>query len=173
MAASLGYVLAQIQRGISSRLEDLTDAELLKRFLHSREESAFAALVARYGAMVLHTCRRILADTHQAEDAFQATFLILARKAQSLRQPDALPGFLHRIARRVAHKARSKAAAHASQTLLPEELPDSRFDPLARLTARELLSVVDKEIARLPKVQRSAVVLCCLEGHTQEEATRL
>ncbi len=173
MAASLGYVLAQIQRGISSRLEDLSDAELLKRFLHSREESAFAVLVARYGAMVLHTCRRILADTHQAEDAFQATFLILTRKAQSLRQPDALPGYLHRIARRVAHKARSKAAAHASQTLLPEELPDSRFDPLARLTARELLSVVDEEIARLPKAQRSAVVLCCLEGRTQEEAARL
>src|SRR5579884_271008 len=173
MAASLEHVLAQIQRGISSRLETLSDAELLKRFLHSRDESAFAALVARYGAMVLHSCRRILSDTHQAEDAFQATFLILARNAQSLRQPDALPGFLHRIARRVALKARSKAAAHANQTPLPMEVPDSRFDPLTRLTARELLSVLDEEIANLPKAQQSAVVLCCLEGHTQEEAARL
>jgi RNA polymerase sigma factor (sigma-70 family) len=173
MAASLGHVLAQIQRWVSPCLEAFSDAQLLERFIRDREESAFAALVARHGAMVLRSCRRILDDGHEAEDAFQATFLILARKAQSLRQPDALPGYLHSIARRVALKARARAAVHTRQSPLPDNLSDPRVDPLTRLTARELLTVLDEEVARLPRTQRLAVVLCCLEGRTQEEAARL
>ncbi len=173
MAGSLGHVLEQIQRWVSPCLEEFSDAVLLKRFIQLRDETAFAALVSRYGAMVLHSCRRILGDGHEAEDAFQATFLILARKARSLRQPHALPGFLHTIARRIALKERAKAAIYKDRTPLPEELPDARSDPLSRLTARELLTVLDEEVARLPGVQRSAVVLCCLEGRTQDEAARL
>jgi RNA polymerase sigma factor (sigma-70 family) len=173
MAASLGHVLEQIQRWVSPRLEEFSDAVLLERFIQGRDESAFAALVARHGAMVLRSCRRIVGDSHEAEDAFQATFLILARKAQSLRRPDALPGYLHSIARRVALKARMKATVFKGRTPLPDELPDAHSDPLSWLTARELLSVLEEEVARLPGPQRSAVLLCCLEGRTQEEAARL
>ncbi len=173
MAASVGYVLAQLQRWTSSRLDELSDAVLLERFRHERDESAFAALVARHGDMVLRSCRRILGDVHEAEDAFQATFLILARKAHLLRQPRALPGFLHSIARRVALKARTKAASCPDKSHRIEKLPDPHPDPLTQVTAREVLTILDEEVARLPAAQRSAVLLCCLEGHTREEAARI
>jgi RNA polymerase sigma factor (sigma-70 family) len=173
MAAFLGHVLSQIQRRTSPRLVELSDAVLLERFIRYRDESAFAALVARHGGMVLRSCRRVLGDVHKAEDAFQATFLILAQKARTLRQPAALPGFLHSVARRVALKARGKASVRSGEERLAEKLSDSSADPLARLTARELLTVFDEEVARLPTGQRSAVVLCLLEGLTQEEAARL
>jgi RNA polymerase sigma factor (sigma-70 family) len=171
MAASLGYVLSQLQRWTSSDFAELSDTVLLERFVQRHDESAFAALVSRHGAMVLRSCRRILGDAHRAEDAFQTTFLILARKAHTLRQPAALPGFLHSVARRVALQARNKVALRsAERSATAEELPDSRPDPLAQLTARELLAVVDDEVRRLPAAQRSAVILCCLEGQTREEA---
>jgi RNA polymerase sigma factor (sigma-70 family) len=172
MTASTNYVLGQLQRWTAPRLEELSDPALLERFVQGRDESAFAALVSRHGVMVLRSCRRILGDIHDAEDAFQATFLILARKAYTIRRPQELPGWLHGVARRVALKARSKAAARPSQTQLPDELPASCSDPLTQLTARELLMVLDEEVARLPPAQRSAVVLCCLEGQTREEAAR-
>ncbi|MHB1425451.1 MAG: RNA polymerase sigma factor [Gemmataceae bacterium] len=173
MAASLGHVLAQLQRWTSPRLGELSDTALLERYLHERDESAFAALVSRHGGMVLRSCRGILGDVHEAEDAFQATFLILARKAHTLRQPATLPGFLHKVARRVALKARSKAAVRAGAEQFAEDVSDTSTDPLTRLTARELLTVLDEEGTRLPMAQRSAVMLCCLEGRTQEEAARL
>jgi RNA polymerase sigma factor (sigma-70 family) len=173
MAASVGYVLSELQRWTSPRLGELSDALLLEHFVARRDESAFAALVARHGAMVLRSCRRILGNVQESEDAFQAVFLILARKASSLNRPDALAGWLHGVSRRVALKARRKLALHSCQTPLAEDLLDARSDPLARLTARELLTVLDEEVARLPKSQRSAIVLCCLEGRTQEEAARM
>jgi RNA polymerase sigma factor (sigma-70 family) len=173
MAASIGHVLSQIQRWASPRLSGLTDAVLLERFVQCRDESAFAELVARHGGMVLRTCRRILDTVPEIEDAFQATFLILTRKAHTLRQPEALPGYLHSISRRVALKARTTSAAGTGRKPLPDELADARSDPLARLTAREILTILDEEVARLPLAQRSAVVLCCMEGHTQEEAANM
>ena len=173
MAASLEHVLSQIQRWTSPRLDENSDALLLQRFVQHRDERAFAALVSRHGGMVLRSCRRVLGDVHAAEDAFQAVFLILARKARTLRRPAELPGWLHGVARRVALKARTKSISRAAQMPLSEELPDPANDPLTRLTARELLTVLDEEVARLPRPQRSAVVLCCLEGHPQEEAARM
>lgn len=173
MAASLEHVLAQLQRWTSPHLEECSDAVLLERFVQLHDESAFAALLARHGGMVWHSCRRILDDSHEAEDAFQATFLILARQAHTLRHPAALPGFLHRVARRVALKARTKASDCASETPLVDKKSDPRSDPLMQLTARELLTVLDEEIARLPATQRSAIVLCCLEGHPREEAAKM
>jgi RNA polymerase sigma factor (sigma-70 family) len=147
---------------------------LLERFVRQRDESAFAALVARHGAMVLRVCRRVLGDAQEAEDAFQAAFLILARKATSLKRPDALPGWLHGVARRVALKARTKSAGRPICDLSHcDALPGAIADPLTQLTARELLAVLDEEVQRLPSAQRSAVVLCCVEGHTQEEAARM
>jgi RNA polymerase sigma factor (sigma-70 family) len=170
MAGSLGHDFAHIQCWTSPRLGELADAALLERFVQRHDESAFTALVARHGSMVLRSCRRILGNAPEVEDAFQATFLILARKAHTLKQPDALAGWLHGVACRVAHKARTKAAAAAGLKPLPEALLDDGSDPLAQVTARELLTVLDEEVARLPIAQRSAVLLCCLEGHTQEEA---
>lgn len=167
MAASIAQVLSQMQGWAS-------DAVLLQRYVHQRDEAAFAALVARHGAMVLRLCRRVLGDVHEAEDAFQAAFLILARKAHSLKQPDALPAWLYGVARRVALKARGQSNRRRSSAApLDEALPDPRPDPLAQLNARELLDILDDEVRRLPAEQRSAFVLCCLEGRTQEEAARL
>jgi RNA polymerase sigma factor (sigma-70 family) len=173
MAASFGFVLSQIQRWTSGQLGELSDAVLLERFVQGRDESAFTALVARHGEMVLHSCRRILGNSLDAEDAFQATFLILARRAHTLRQPSALPGFLHSVARRTALKARIKSACLRGNTPLDEEMTASCSDPLAQLSARELLEIIDEEVARLPSPQRSAVVLCCLEGQTRQEAARI
>jgi RNA polymerase sigma factor (sigma-70 family) len=150
------------------------DTVLLERFVRCRDETAFAALVARYAPMVLHVCRRVIGDAHLAEDALQAVFLVLARRAASVRRPEALAAFLHGVARRVAHKAlaagcRLPAPAHADARLC---LADRRPDPLAELTVRELLQTLDEEVQRLPEVYRLPVILCCLEGHTQEEAAR-
>jgi RNA polymerase sigma factor (sigma-70 family) len=177
MAASLGHLVAQLQRWTSPHLEELSDAVLLERFVQRRDESAFAALVARHGGMVLRSCRHVLGDAHEAEDAFQATFLILARKAHTLRQPATLPGFLHSIARRVALKAcrsdRRPAFRGTAEPSVPPSLPDPHPDPLTQLSARELLDILDEEVGRLPVAQRSAVILCCLGGHTREEAANV
>ncbi|HTU91005.1 MAG TPA: sigma-70 family RNA polymerase sigma factor, partial [Gemmataceae bacterium] len=178
MAASINQVLAQMQRWTAAaQLAELSDAVLLGRYIHQRDEAAFAALVARHGALVLHVCRQILGNAPEAEDAFQAAFLNLSRKARSLKQPEALPGWLHGVARRVALKARTKSLGRAARsedaTPLAEELADSRPDPLMQLTARELLDIVHEEVRHLPAAQQSAVILCCLEGHTREEAARI
>src|SRR5437016_3507469 len=86
-----------------------TDADLLTRFNQSRDEAAFAALVHRHGPMVLAVCRRLLSDRHEAEDAFQATFLVLVRKSAALRQPEQLAPWLHKVALRIAHRLRNQA----------------------------------------------------------------
>lgn len=160
MAASIAQFFSQLPCWTS-------DAVLLERYVQNRDEAAFATLVSRHGALVLRLCRRILGDAHAAEDAFQATFLILARRAYSLKQPDALPAWLYGVARRVALKARRQSSRRAAP--LDETLPD----PLTQLNARELLDILDEEVQRLPAAQRSAFVLCCLEGHTQEQAARM
>jgi RNA polymerase sigma-70 factor (ECF subfamily) len=90
-----------------------SDAELLARFLARRDEAAFAAIVARHGPMVLRVCRRILADAHAAEDCFQATFLVLARKAASVRRRESLAAWLHGVAARVSRKARDAGRRRA------------------------------------------------------------
>ncbi|HTU18927.1 MAG TPA: sigma-70 family RNA polymerase sigma factor [Gemmataceae bacterium] len=173
MADSVTHVFSQMQRwAVAAQTREVADVVLLERYLQRREEAAFAALVARHGAMVLRLCRRILGDVHAAEDASQATFLILARKARSLKQPDALPAWLYGVARRVALKARSQSSSRAAASL-DEMLADPHPDPLTQLTAREVLDLLDEEVRRLPASQRSAFVLCCLEGHTQDEAARI
>jgi RNA polymerase sigma factor (sigma-70 family) len=150
------------------------DAELLGRWVRGRDEEAFAALVARHGPMVLGLCRRVLGNSHDAEDAFQAVFLILARKAGSLRHPEALAGWLNGVAVRLASKARA-APRRRSSDALPAALEpqDTHPEPLDLLSARELLALLDQEIARLPEVYRLPLVLCDLEDRTHEEAARL
>lgn len=151
------------------------DAELLRRWGERRDEDAFTALVARHGRMVLSVCRRVLGNTHDAEDAFQAVFLILARKAAGLRHPEALPGWLHGVAVRLAYKARAAASRRRSggSEASTSEPRDPHPDPLDALSARELLGLIDQEIARLPEVYRLPLVLCDLEERTQPEAAHL
>jgi RNA polymerase sigma factor (sigma-70 family) len=164
------YIQGMVPRPIPTEADDTA---LLERFVSSRDETAFAALVSRYGPMVRRVCRRILGDAHEAEDAFQAAFLVLARKAAAVRPPRMLPGWLHGVATRVAMKARAgRSRRRFTGQALPRFLPDSHANPLDELSARELLAILDTEIRRLPEVYRLPVILCCLEGQTLEEAAR-
>ncbi|SRR5579883_1972942 len=147
---------------------------LLARWSEQRDQQAFASLMARHGPMVLGVCRRLLGDVHEAEDVFQAVFLVLARRASRVRQPEALAGFLHTIAVRLARKARAEKQRRQrveTSSVVPEPV-DPRPHPLDVLSGRELLAVLDEEIARLPERYRLPLVLCLLQGRTVEEAAR-
>jgi len=172
MSLPLTRLLCYLRRAAAPARAD-SDADLLGRFVRRRDEDAFAALVARHGPMVLHACRRILGDVDAAEDAFQATFLVLARRAASVGRPAALAGWLYGVAARVAREARRRDARQPrpGPAEAPEP-PDPRPDPLSELTARDLLAVLEQEVRRLPEAYRLPVVLCCLEGLSQEEAAR-
>jgi RNA polymerase sigma factor (sigma-70 family) len=146
----------------------LADCQLLQRFLTSRDQVAFAAIVRRHGPMVLRVCRRMLHREHDAEDAFQATFLVLSRRAASVRNHESLASWLYGVAHHVATNLRRTLArrlAHerrAGVTPIPE--------PLATLAAWEAQEILYDEIARLPERYRAPLVLCCLEGQTRDEA---
>ncbi len=152
----------------------LGDGELLDRF-RLREggaaESAFAALVERHGPMVLRVARSVVRDGHDAEDAFQATFLVLARKAGSLRAEGSLGPWLHGVALRVAARVRSAAGRRREkERRAAEAAPTSAVDPLGDGDGDGLGATLDEEIDRLPDRYRAAVVLCLVEGLTQEQA---
>ena len=149
----------------------VSDGQLLERFLLRRDDTAevaFAALVERHGPMVLRTCRGVLHDVHAAEDAFQATFLILARKAPSIRQGDSVASWLFGVARRVAVRAdaqRKLRAVHERQAGVMAEANAWSSD-----RPPEPMHEVQEEVDRLPERYRAPVVLCYLEGLTHEEA---
>jgi RNA polymerase sigma factor (sigma-70 family) len=147
-----------------------SDEELLRAFLSQRDGGAFAALMRRYGAIVLGVCRRVLRHEQDAEDAFQATFLVLARSAASLRDKTALSGFLYGTAYRTAMKARQSAARRRRHE--GETPPRPAGGPSEDLLWREVRALLDEEIARLPDAYRSVFVLCCLESLSQAEVGR-
>jgi len=164
MIRDLGTILA------ARDTEHTTDADLLARFVADRDELAFATLVQRHGGMVLSVCRRRLRNLDDTEDASQAVFLTLARKARTIRRRAALASWLHGVARRVANdmallahrrKERQDPAVEVAQS------PDSRD-----ITWPELQVALDEEMERLPDAVRAAVVLCYLEGKTRDEAAR-
>jgi RNA polymerase sigma factor (sigma-70 family) len=164
------HVKSLFSRG---RLGEFREGELLDRFLSEGDESAFEELVSRHGPMALAVCRRWLSDPDEVEDAFQATFLVLVRKAHSLRRRDLLAPWLHGVARRVASRARAMALRRRSVApLSPRNEPTQRDEP-GDFSQVELASIVDEEIARLPARHRAAVVLCMLEGRTHQEAANL
>jgi len=146
-----------------------TDGELLARFARGNDRAAFAEIVRRHGPLVLGVCRRILGHRPDADDAFQATFLILARKAERIERPERLGNWLYGVATRVAFKARSTAARwRARESRVAPMAPAT--DPLLGLAMRELRLALDEELNRLPKRHRAPLVLCYLEGKTHEEA---
>jgi RNA polymerase sigma factor (sigma-70 family) len=150
---------------------DLSDGQLVQRFLTARDgadQAAFTALVERHGPMVLGVCRQVLGNAQDAQDAFQATFLVLARKAGSVRKADSLAGWLHRVARRVAIQAKAEAARRRvyerrGAAMKAVQLERQEGSP-------EGWPELHEAIARLPERYREPVVLCYLEGLTTEEA---
>jgi RNA polymerase sigma factor (sigma-70 family) len=148
----------------------VTDLQLLERYVTRREAAAFTALVQRHGPMVFGVCRRLLRETHDAEDAFQTTFLVLARKAASIRKGESVASFLHGVAGYVARKMHVEAVRRSRRerqrpVLMIAEDADS-------LTWGELRSVLDEELGRLPADVRVPLILCYLQGQTQDEAAR-
>jgi len=167
----LPLVLRRLRQIIHGReAEEPTDGQLLERFVARREEAAFEALVRRHGPMVLGVCRRVLQDSHSAEDAFQATFLVLVCKAGSLAQPELVGNWLYGVAYRVAREAKIRAARRRAHERQAPSMPQP--DVTAEAAWRELRSVLDEELSRLPEKYRAAFVLCHLEGKTHAQAAR-
>ena len=143
----------------------LSDARLLERFVTHRDEAAFAALVARHGPLVLNTCRAVLKDPNAADDAFQATFVLLFRKSGSIRGRDALGAWLHRVAYRTALEVQSAAARRRNVEQAAGTLRAARTSP-----PDDRGAVLHEEIERLPDRFRLPVVLCDLDGMTRDQA---
>ncbi len=147
-----------------------SDRQLLEQFVKERDSAAFRGLVVRHGPIVLQMCRGVLHDAHDAEDAFQATFMVLVRKARSIQDPDSLGGWLRGVAYRTALRARCRAARRhvierTRATMVRSETAPADFSPDVR-------QMVRTELERLPDSYREPVTLCYLEGLTHQEAAR-
>jgi RNA polymerase sigma factor (sigma-70 family) len=151
--------------------ETSSDAQLLRRFAQHRDEAAFAALVERHGPLVLAACRRVLGTVQDAEDAFQATFLVLARKAATIRDPNLLGNWLYGVASRIARKARASLNRRRRHEKRARLLSLSQAPPAVE--SNDLRPLLDQELSRLPERHRAAVGLCYLEGKSNAEAARL
>jgi RNA polymerase sigma factor (sigma-70 family) len=168
----LDNVVRHLQRLAESRGgEELSDGQLLERFALRGEEGAFAALVHRHGPMVLGVCRRLLRHTPDAEDAFQATFLVLFRRARALDRARSLASYLYTVAYHVSLKAKAAAARRRRCEKEVRDMPRPQRHPDELWN--DLQPVLDEELNRLPDHYRAAVVVCYLEGKTNQEAGRL
>jgi RNA polymerase sigma factor (sigma-70 family) len=172
MAASqTSKVIQHLRRAVLLREgAELTDGQLLRDYLSRRDEAALAALVRRHGPMVWGVCRRVLRNWHDAEDAFQATFLVLVRKAASIASPELLANWLHGVAHRTAVKARATTAKTRARERQVTELPEPAVTE--QVLWSDLRPLLDQELSRLPDRYRVAIVLCALEGKTRKEAAR-
>jgi RNA polymerase sigma factor (sigma-70 family) len=167
--AQLESVVRHI-RGLAAHeaAEGRTSFQLLHDFLTHQDETAFAALVQRHGPMVLGVCRHVLHHLHDAEDAFQATFLVLARKANSIRRGASLTSWLHGVAFHTAIRAKRDLARRRLHERQAKPMSDAK--PSWDLALRELQATVDEEVQRLPEKYRAPFVLCCLESKSKAEA---
>jgi RNA polymerase sigma factor (sigma-70 family) len=153
-----------------SAAQELTDAQLLERYVGRHDEGAFAALVRRHGPLVRSVCRHVLHHVQDADDAFQATFLVFASRAASIRKATAVASFLHGVAYRTAMNARR---ARKRLGAGPRECEARACDqPVPAAALREVQAIVDEEVGRLPEKYRAPFVLCCLEGKSRAEAAR-
>ncbi|MHB1558066.1 MAG: RNA polymerase sigma factor [Isosphaeraceae bacterium] len=157
----------------SGALGNLPDGELLDRFRAEGDSSgqeAFRILVERHGAMVLGLCRSLVSDPHEAEDAFQATFLVLVRRAGSIRRRETIAPWLYGVARRVARRAQARVSRRRQREVAADvDLPDRKSPPADSPGSEQ---AVHDEIARLPESLRASLVLCCLEGQSYDLAAR-
>ncbi len=172
MAASrLERVVQTLRQVVSPREEaDLTDGQLLETYVRTREEAAFAALVRRHGPMVWGVCWRTLDSHHDVEDAFQATFLVLVRKAASLREREKVANWLYGVALQTARKARATSLRRRTREKQVNVMPEPAAEQGPR--GDELHALLDQELSRLPEKYRLVLVLCDLEGKTRKEAAR-
>ncbi len=160
-------LLAYLRRLVGAVATDGSDAELLERFAAQHDEAAFEALLRRHGPLVWNVCRRVLAEEHAAEDAFQATFLVLVRKARSVSKRASIRSWLHGVALRVALRARRQERLRRRRELeTPIRCP-------GEATWQDVRPILDEEIQRLPEKYRLPIILCYLEGQTHDEAAQL
>lgn len=170
---SLPSILKSVQQRLRPSLSaGVTDAQLLERFLHKRDEAAFELLMWRHGVMVFGVCQRILQHAQDAEDAFQATFLTLARKAASIGKRESVSGWLYMVAFRIALRAKAQGSQRGQREKPLDSPPvdDKSSDPADLSAWRELRRLLDAELSRIPEKYRTAFILCHLEGKTCEEA---
>jgi RNA polymerase sigma factor (sigma-70 family) len=165
--ASLKSVLKLIE---VQTLRSAADAELLQRFVTSHDEAAFRVIAERHGPMVLGVCQRALDCPHDAEDAFQATFLVFARSASSIRRTQSLGSWLHGVASRVSGKLRRDQVRRQQRER--SRLPRESTEPVDALTWAEVKTGLDEELQRLPKHFQDVLVCCYLEGKTRDEAAQ-
>jgi RNA polymerase sigma factor (sigma-70 family) len=166
-----GPILGHLWKALTARTDaDQTDGQLLERFSARHEEAAFALLVERHGPLVHNVCRRLLTHAEDAEDAFQATFLVLVRKARTLDKRGSLAGWLYGVAYRIAVRARAAAARRRALETRAVPMQSSHSHPEA--IDPELRQILDEELSRLPEKYRSPLVLCYLEGKTHTEAAQ-
>jgi RNA polymerase sigma factor (sigma-70 family) len=167
----LRTLLRHIQRLTGTSADGvLTDRDLLQRFVRHRAEDAFAALVQRHGSLVLSVCRRLLRSEQDAEDVFQATFLILARKASTVQWRDTVGPWLHSVALRLSQKMRTAKERREQHERRAAEVRPLSFedDP----SWREVCVALEEEVARLPERYRTPLLLCCWEGKSRDEAAQ-
>jgi RNA polymerase sigma factor (sigma-70 family) len=150
-----------------SPLSNVSDAQLLERFVQRRDEDSFAALVRRHGPLVWRVCRRVLRQRQHAEEAYQAVFLVLVRRAAKVRKPAALASFLYGVAYRIARQARADLLRQSRQR---EPIAASVVDPADEAAWHELEQILVEEVHALPEKYRAPILLCYWEGLTNEEA---
>jgi RNA polymerase sigma factor (sigma-70 family) len=179
MTQGLSDLLGHLRHLVGGRTAaEPTDGQLLARFAAEHDADAFAALMRRHAGLVWGVCRRTLRHTQDAEDVFQATFLALVRQAGSVARGESVGGWLHRVASRIAMKAKHDAARRAAREAraeLRQALKAGRPEspaPDDGAAWAELRPVLDEELGRLPEKYRSPFVLCYLLGRTQTEAAR-
>src|SRR5262245_9890737 len=171
MTKQLDCVLDHVHKLIGTRREtDISDGELLDRFVTRHDNGAFETLVRRHGPMVLRTCRKAVGNGHDAEDAFQATFLVLARKAASIRNRGSVGGWLYEVAYHLAIRARADAARRVRHERRADEMVTP--DPDCGENRVEVQAMLDEELHRLPEKYRTPLVLCYLEGKTNTQAAK-
>ncbi len=162
-------ILQYLRDAIGQGEAEESDGELLNRFLKRREDGALAALVRRHAAMVWGVCRRLLRGHHDAEDAFQATFLVLVRKAAAIRDKELLANWLYGVAHQTAVRVRATAAQHGRRERQVIDMPEP---VVAEARGDDLLPLLDEELSRLPEKFRALIVLCDLEAKTRKEVAR-